>query len=342
MPPTLSYAQRFEDLHLLRCFGDQADGFYIDIGSGHPVVDNVSFAFYLRGWSGITVEPNPYLSRLSRAVRPRDRHRQQLVGAQAGDAPFYLVQEFHGFSTMIEQHAARAQTDFGKASEKLMLPVTTLRELCAQHVSASIDFLKVDVEGGEKDVLQGGDWKTFRPKIVLVEALAPYTLAPAWHDWEPLLTQNGYRFVFFDSLNRYYAAEEAAELARRFEDAPDVSDNAVQFGVLKPALDEGTHPDRPLATLLSRAAMTRLPFLPRGTIVDLLIAELAPTELDKPAGGLEIAAAWERLFGRGPTPDEVEKLALPQAATMRQLYALIAESDAFRTACGRISASYAW
>jgi hypothetical protein len=77
--PMVSYAQRFEDLYLMRCFGDRSEGFYVDIGSGHPVYDNVSFAFYLKGWRGITVEPNPWLSRLSRAVCPRDRHVEALV-----------------------------------------------------------------------------------------------------------------------------------------------------------------------------------------------------------------------------------------------------------------------
>ena len=65
----ISYAQRFEDLYLLRCFGTRNEGFYIDIGSGHPVYDNMSFAFYLAGWRGITAEPNPWLAQLSRAVR---------------------------------------------------------------------------------------------------------------------------------------------------------------------------------------------------------------------------------------------------------------------------------
>ena len=68
--PTISYAQRFEDLYLMRCFGGRSDGFYTDIGSGHPVYDNASFAFYLEGWHGVTVEPNPTLARLSRAIRP--------------------------------------------------------------------------------------------------------------------------------------------------------------------------------------------------------------------------------------------------------------------------------
>src|SRR5437016_12164886 len=128
--PTISYAQRYEDLYLMRCFGERGDGFYIDIGSGHPVYDNVSFAFYLRGWSGVTVEPNPWLAKLTRAVRPRDRHVEALVGATTGLATFYLVEEFHGFSTMIENHARAAPTEFGKGSRSLPSPVMTLRELC--------------------------------------------------------------------------------------------------------------------------------------------------------------------------------------------------------------------
>ena len=43
MLPPLSYAQRFEDFHLWRCFDGLPSGFYVDIGAGHPVYDNVSF-----------------------------------------------------------------------------------------------------------------------------------------------------------------------------------------------------------------------------------------------------------------------------------------------------------
>src|SRR6266550_4358870 len=117
--PTVSYAQRFEDLYLMRCFAGDSDGFYIDIGSGHPVYDNMSFAFYLKGWHGITVEPNPWLAQLTRAVRRRDRHIEALVGAAADEGTFYLVDEYHGLSTMIADHARAAQAQFGKTSEAI-------------------------------------------------------------------------------------------------------------------------------------------------------------------------------------------------------------------------------
>ena len=188
---TISYAQRFEDIILLRCFAGRRDGFYIDIGSGHPVYDNTSFAFYLAGWSGVTVEPNPWLARLSRAVRPRDHHIEAVVGMSVGEATFFLVEDFHGLSTVVESHARSAQTQFGKASQSLHVPMTTLEELCERHASQPIDFLKVDVEGAERDVLLSGDWRKYRPSVVVAEALAPYSLAPAWQAWESFLEQQG-------------------------------------------------------------------------------------------------------------------------------------------------------
>src|SRR5436190_13360710 len=228
MLPPLSYAQRFEDFHLWRCFDGQARGFYVDIGAGHPVYDNVSFAFYLRGWRGITVEPNPWLAELSAAVRPRDTRIQSLAGAAEGEATYYLVENFHGFSTTVADHARAAQSEYGKQSQAMQMPVTTLRTLCERHAPAEIDFLKIDVEGAEHAVLAGNDFERFRPKVVVAEALAPFTMAEASGTWEPLLAAAGYRFALFDGLHRYYVAPDHAALAERLAAAPAACDGARQ------------------------------------------------------------------------------------------------------------------
>jgi FkbM family methyltransferase len=342
--PIISYAQRFEDLCLMRCFGLRSEGFYIDIGSGHPVYDNMSFAFYLQGWRGVTVEPNPWLARLSRAVRPRDRHIEAVIGPAVGEATFHLVDDFHGLSTMIESHARSARMQFGKASQAIVVPMTTLEELCERHAPGSIDFLKVDVEGAEQDVLLNGNWQKHRPKVVIVEALAPYTLAPAWQGWEPFLEKHGYRYVWFDSLNRYYLAEEAGELAPCFEGSSssgEASAAAFQFRNVKPALVDETHPDHRLAVLIARTAMIRLPLLGRDFLCQMLTADVPAAALEKPAGTREIAHAIERTFGPS-APLAPEDLKLPAAPCLRDVYAAIIETDQFCAACGRISASYAW
>src|SRR5262245_3294947 len=341
MSRRLSYAQRFEDLYLMRCFGAISEGFYIDIGSGHPVYDNTSFAFYLAGWRGITVEPNPWLARLTRAVRPRDRHVEALVGARPGEATFYLVNEFHGLSTMIEDHARAARAQFGKASQPSVVPVTTLRELCEQHAPRVFDFLKVDVEGAEQDVLLNGDWQNYRPKVVVVEALAPYTLAPAWPAWEPFIAKHGYRYVWFDSLNRYYVAEEAGDLAYRLDAGPDASDDFCQRRPVKPALDYDVQPDHRLAMLLAGVDMTLLPLMDRAVLLERLTADILPTVLEQSADAVAVAHAIERLFGPDAALSKEDFKLLP-AAQLGEVYAALIASDQFRAACGRISASYAW
>lgn len=344
MSPQISYAQRYEDLHLLRCFGDRQNGgktggCYIDIGAGHPVYDNVSLAFYMRGWSGVTVEPNPWLAELSAAVRPRDKRLQSLVGATPGEATYYLVEHFHGLSTTIATNAEAAQQEYGKPAKAMPVPVTTLRAICEEHDIKEIDFLKIDVEGAEKAVLSGNDWSRFRPKVVLAEALAPLTMLPAWEEWEPILTANGYRFAFFDSLNRYYVAEEHAALAERLAAEPASFDAVLKISGFKPAADDRSHPDHRLADLLSGTDMVRLPVLPADELVALLTADL---DRAQPASAEDVALAYDRLFVGKPSAEWISRLNLSRDATIRDLYAAIVELEQFRLACGRISASYAW
>ena len=338
----LSYAQRYEDMHLLRCFGDQADGFYIDIGAGHPVYDNVSFAFYLRGWSGITVEPNSWLTQLSEAVRPRDRRIQSLVGAAPGEATYYLVEDFHGLSTTIESNARAAQSEYGKPSQALRMPVVTLRTLCEGHATDTIDFLKIDVEGAEHDVLAGGDWRRFRPKVVVAEAVAPVTLAPAWEAWEPQFTDHGYRFALFDGLNRYYVASECGALAERLAATPASFDGIAQFRNFKPALDDPSHPDHGLAQLMAGDDMVRLPLWPPERLVERLTAGIDAAALDRTAGPADIAAVHQRVFASPAAPGWAAALGLGRDVSVRGLYERLVVSEAFRAACGRISASLAW
>jgi FkbM family methyltransferase len=339
----LSYSQRFEDVFLSRFFPGRSAGFYVDIGAGHPVYDNVSFAFYLEGWRGIAAEPNPRLAQLCRAVRPRDVVVEALVGASAGEATFFRVDDFHGFSTAVEAHAAAAERDFGKGHQRIVRPVVTLAALCEAHAPAEIDFLKVDVEGYEGEVLRGNDWERFRPKLVVVEALAPFSQAPAWDEWEPLLVRNGYSYAGFDSLNRYYVAAEAR--GRLAQPLPEISPQGAdlpQFRNFGVPLEDKSHPDQALARMLARDMLTRLPSLDSETLFALAAGGVDPDELARPATDERIEAAWIRLFGRPRTHEERAAFPLQAGETLRDAYARLIAGDIFRAACGRISASYAW
>jgi FkbM family methyltransferase len=202
-------------------------------------------------------------------LRPRDARVCALLGGAIGTADFHIVDRLHGLSTTVE-HLARATADFGATYRTVRTPVTTLAALCTEQGVRGIDFLKIDVEGGEADVLRGNDWHRFRPKVVVVEALEPGTNAPAWQGWEPYLLAQGYRFALFDTLNRFYVAEEAGDVAARLPVARAPWDAVRHMYEIGRAPENPLHPDHALANALARGFWASLPELDR-TLINMLL-----------------------------------------------------------------------
>ena len=105
----ISYAQNFEDVMLWRALKHVENGFYIDIGAQHPVVDSVSLAFYEHGWRGVHVEPTQQYSILLRAARPDESVLQVAIGNQNQKVTFFEFEDT-GLSTadadVAHQHRA--------------------------------------------------------------------------------------------------------------------------------------------------------------------------------------------------------------------------------------------
>ncbi|MCL4766352.1 MAG: FkbM family methyltransferase [Hyphomicrobiaceae bacterium] len=330
----LSYSQRLEDYHLASALGDRESGTYIDVGAGHPVADNVSYWFYLKGWRGLVVEPQRALLDLYAHLRPRDIAVPSLVGEHDGEMEFHVVERLHGMSTTIADHA-RGAAAFGAGFETVRMPVRTLASLAAEHGVGPVDFLKVDVEGAEAAVLAGMDWKRCRPRIVLVEAVSPGSMAEAWRDWEPMLLAQGYRFALFDELNRFYVAEEEHEFARRLPAVPARWDSAAHLYDCGRAHERADHPDHRLAAALVRGFLAALPTLDPALLSKLLGAHAGPqreTEAGLPERAMQLLFGAAEFPGASPRP-------LP-GMDRPAIYRHLMDSDRFRAALGRISAAY--
>ncbi len=273
----LTYTQNLEDYHLWLALGRKPDGFYIDVGAGHPIADNVSFWFYERGWAGLCVEPQPDLAALYAQIRPRDTVFEGLVGRKSGVTDFHIVDRLHGFSTTVKSHAEGAQK-FGASHTTVRMPILTLAELCEQQGVVEIDFLKIDVEGAEADVLMGNDWKRFRPKVIVAEAIAPGSGEPAWAEWEAYLLQQGYVFTLFDTLNRFYVAVEATDVLERAPRERADWDSVRHLYQVGRAPECAEHPDHGLAMALTRAFWACLPGMDRQVLAALLARAKGSTD----------------------------------------------------------------
>ncbi len=229
----VSYAQNLEDVMLWRALRQAVagPGFYIDAGASDPTALSVTRAFYDRGWHGINIEPLPEQAGRLRQARPRDVVVEALLSDRAGPAVTFhrVIQAGQtGLSTVDAAEAAR-HAAAGATVETIEVPVTTLAAVCRDHVDGPVHFLKIDVEGAEAAVLAGADFAAVRPWIVVMEATQPLDASTADLGWEAGLLASGYRFVWFDGLNRFYLAEEHAALARHFTVQPNVFDNYIVY-----------------------------------------------------------------------------------------------------------------
>ncbi len=256
----LSYTQNLEDYHLSLALAGQATGFYIDIGGGHPIADNVSMWFYERGWRGLVVEPQAALVSLYPRIRPRDQVFAGLVGRTSGEAELHVFPHLHGLSTTVTANAEGSKVH-GDIYHTVRLPMLTLAELCRAHKVDSIDFLKIDVEGAEADVLAGNDWSRYRPKVVVAEAIDPGSNKPAHEAWEPILLEAGYRFRLDDTLNRFYVANECPEVFERLPAARGDWGAVTHMYEIGKAPENAAHPDHALANDLARGLWASLPGL---------------------------------------------------------------------------------
>ncbi|MBW4046347.1 MAG: FkbM family methyltransferase [Proteobacteria bacterium] len=226
-PRFTSYAQNFEDVILWRALRHIDQGFYIDVGAWSPDADSVTRAFYERGWRGINVEPNRHWWPQLATKRFRDINLGIALGDAGCTQQDYIINE-SGLSTLDATEARRLYQPGFTATEQ-SVDVTTLAQICAEHVPQEqpIHFLKIDVEGYELNVVRGHEWRQWRPWIVVIESTRPASQVEAHADWEPVLLEAGYQFVYADGLNRYYLADEHADLASAFRYPPNVFDNFV-------------------------------------------------------------------------------------------------------------------
>lgn len=172
-PRYRSYSQHGEDM-VMKSFYDGMigyKGFYVDIGAHHPIRFSNTQYFYKQGWRGINVDATPGSMKLFNLLRRRDINLEMGIAPEKGEMIFYCFDEpaLNGFNADVAKD--RDKNTRYKIIKEVKVPTMPLSGLFSQFLpkGQKVDFMTIDVEGLDLEVLKSNDWEKYRPDYLMVE-----------------------------------------------------------------------------------------------------------------------------------------------------------------------------
>ncbi|MHB8130372.1 MAG: FkbM family methyltransferase [Mobilitalea sp.] len=167
------YSQFDEDRILFNLFQRKTYGVCVEVGANNGVDDSTSLFFEKIGWKCILVEPNPHLCREIRGIRNALLY-ECAASNRSGIRTLHVVEgavRSHGLSTIStnkEDHDIIKNSGF--ISRPVQVHTMTLNEILTESkIIGDIDFISIDVEGHEHEVIQGLSLERWKPTILLIE-----------------------------------------------------------------------------------------------------------------------------------------------------------------------------
>lgn len=213
LPPhaRLTYSSHGEDVVLAAIYAEHGGmpdaGFYVDVGAYHPTAVSNTALLHAAGWRGINIEPNPVMAEHLERLRPGDITLRQAAGTPRRRADLLFFGDWASSNTLDPDFAKMISTDQDVPIERLVpTEVVPLAEVFTEHVppDTNIDFLTVDVEGLDVEVLESNDWTRYRPRVVAVEDLTMRLEEPSESAAFRLLRSLGYRLVSHAVKTSFY------------------------------------------------------------------------------------------------------------------------------------------
>ena len=158
------------DVIIENIFRKKNNGIYIDVGCQHPIKNNNTYLLYKKGWNGLNIDLDKDNIDLFNVARPNDQNINVAISNKIGETDLYFYHKKSPINTIDKK-----TSDYQKApiSEIKKIKTNTLTNIIknSKYKNSKIDLLSIDVEGHEREVLEGFDFNICRPDVIVIEYL---------------------------------------------------------------------------------------------------------------------------------------------------------------------------
>jgi FkbM family methyltransferase len=194
-----------EDKKISKLFNKNFKGTYVDLGCFHPVRVNNTFQFYKKGWNGLNIDLNPLTIDLFNFARPTDTNICAAISNKRVKKKLYFLGDLDPKNTLDLNHKNWLGKHFNinKKDFKIKnVKTITLSEILNKNKFYNIDFLNIDIEGHELEVLRSVNFQKFNIKVICVELINFNKLSGnKKNQLIALLKKNKYKFVDKSEIN---------------------------------------------------------------------------------------------------------------------------------------------
>ena len=166
--PRIAYSHWGIDLIITKLLNSKNKGIYIDVGCHHPFLNNHSYLLYKSGWEGINIDIDYNSIDMFNFFRKSDVNIQTAVTDHKGEVDLFFYHNRAAKNTISKEFGSDAK-------EQKKINSDTLNNIIenSKFKNSKIDFVSIDVEGNEMNVLNGFNLKKYKPKLILLEFILP-------------------------------------------------------------------------------------------------------------------------------------------------------------------------
>ncbi len=165
----VSYSFNAVDLIINYIFKNKKKGFYVDVGAQHPISNNNTYLLYKKGWNGINIDLDVKNIELLNISRPNDINLNYAISSSVGKQKLFFYHDRSPINTLVKNVA-----HFQKSKVKIIKDINTItlnKIFDDLKINKHIDYMNIDVEGHELDVLKGLDLIKYKPSVISIEFL---------------------------------------------------------------------------------------------------------------------------------------------------------------------------